>query len=124
MNYSNQYLVLGKRVIILELMIALIFVVAITGISQNINTALSALFGAGLVILSTLVYFYVAFRKGVIANSNIALKRHKMAMILKFSTNVLGFALILAIFKNCNFIVFIAAYIITLSGYWLSLIKK
>ncbi|MCX8514396.1 MAG: hypothetical protein ORN24_02390 [Burkholderiales bacterium] len=124
MNYSNQYLNLGKRVLVLELIIAIVFIGAITIITNNTNSALSALFGGVLVISSTLVYFYVAFRKGVIANSNIALKRHKIAMILKFSTNVLGFALILSLFKDCNFIIFIAAYVITLSGYWLSLIKK
>lgn len=124
MDYKNQRFILGQRVIKFQLALGVICTLAVALITQNLNSILSALIGVALVLLPTLGYAFVAFRRGVVAYPGVALGRHQKAMVLRFILNFVLFALVIINFRQCNFLVLLITYFVTLSGYWFSLIKN
>ena len=123
MDYKNQHLILGQKVIRWELSLALICTLVVAVVTRNYNSIISAFLGGVLVLVPTLIYVYIAFRKGVIAYPGVALGRHQQAMVLRFVVNFVLFALVVIIYRQCNFLLLLISYFVTLSGYWLSLVK-
>jgi F0F1-type ATP synthase assembly protein I len=123
MNYKNLHLILGHKVIRLETALLLMFTLVVAVVSRSCNSALSAFLGGVLVLLPTLIYSCLAFRQGLIAYPNVALRRHQKAMVFRFLANFILFALVTIFYRQCNFLLLIIGYFVTISGYWLSLIK-
>ena len=124
MGDINQHFTFSQRVIKFQLTLGIACTVMVLLVTNNLNDMLSALTGVILVIIPTLMYAFIAFRKGVIAYPVVALKRHQMAMLLRFVTNLVCFAAVVILYRQCNFPLLLLAYCVTLSGYWFSLIKK
>lgn len=93
-------------------------------IMQNRSYFVSALLGCIIAIIPTVVYIKIAFAKGVINYPQKALKQHKNAMVLRFLTSLLLFAVVFMCFKHCDFLVLFSTYIIVLSAYWFSLVTS
>ena len=123
MSYKNLQLIWNNKVILWEVMITflLTFLVFING--KNYNYTLSVFLGGILVIIPTFIYSFTVFINGLVAYPSVALKRHQKAMVFRFLANFVLFALVMVLYRQCNFVLLFLGYIITLSGYWLSLIK-
>ena len=123
MSYKNLQLIWNNKVILWEVMITflLTFLVFING--KNYNNTLSVFLGGILVIIPTFIYSFTVFINGLVAYPSVALKRHQKAMVFRFLANFVLFALVMVLYRQCNFVLLFLGYIITLSGYWLSLIK-
>lgn len=123
MDYKNQHIILSHKVIRWELTLAGICTLVVAITTKNFNSTLSAILGGILVLVPTVIYAFIAFRKGVIAYPGVALGRHQKAMVFRFIINFVLFALVVIFYRQCNFLVLLITYLITMGGYWLSLIK-
>lgn len=92
-------------------------------ISNELRSLLSSLLGFALVFIPTLVYIKVAFSRGLVVLPDVAIKLHKKAIIYRLGITTILFILVFACYKNCNFFIFFVTYLVTLSGYWFSLLK-
>lgn len=123
MSYKNLQIILGHKVILLEVILTTIATLLVVLISKNYNNALSVFLGGVLVIIPTTIYSFFVFKKGVVAYPSIALKRHQKAMVFRFLANFILFAVVIIFYQQCNFLLLLLGYLVTISGYWLSLIK-
>ncbi len=123
MDYKNWHLILGHKVIRCELILALICICVIALFTRNYNSIFSAFLGGVLGLVPTIVYAYIAFRKGIVVYPEAALRRHQKAMVFRFIANFVLFTLVLIMYRQCNFLLLLISYFVTLSGYWFSLIK-
>ena len=123
MIYKNLYFILGHKVIRVQLCLGILCTLVVTMVLRNYNSALSAITGVGLVVLPTIAYALVAFTRGLVSYPEVALGRHQKAMVLRFVVNFILFTLVLLVYRQCNFVVLFITYLVTLSGYWFSLIK-
>ena len=124
MFYSSQHFNGVKNIVKLQLLFGCICIIFASLMSKSVNSALSAFLGLLLAFVPTLVYIKIAFAKGLVNYPSIILERHKKAMLLKFVLNFILFALVFIFYKKCNYFALFGTYIVTLSGYWISLIKK
>lgn len=124
MFYSNQHFIGIKNIVKLQLIFGLSCVIFTAIIIKNFSGVLSAFLGLLLALMPTIAYIKIAFAKGLVDYPSVVLGRHQKAMLLKFLLNIILFALVFISYKQCNFFALFATYFITLSGYWVSLIKK
>ncbi len=124
MNYKSLQLIIGHKVILWEVVLTLIFTLLVAVISKNFNSILSAFLGGVLVFIPTLVYSFFAFKKGVVAYPGVVLKRHQKAMVFRFLANFILFALVIIFYRQCNFLLLLIGYLVTIAGYWVSLINN
>lgn len=112
----NKYLQIIKIKIVLGIILILIFAI----FSQNLYTTLSALLGFLLALLPALFYIKIAWSNKILLANQIFAK-HKKAEIYKFNVNLLGFLVVFISFKQVHALALFTTYMVTLSGYWLSL---
>ncbi len=124
MNYKNLQLILGHKVILWEFVLTLVFTLLVAFISKSFNNILSAFLGGVLVFIPTLIYSFFAFKKGIVAYPVVVLKRHQKAMVFRFLANFILFALVIIFYRQCNFLLLLIGYLVTISGYWVSLINN
>jgi ATP synthase protein I len=108
------------NVLYLQLLLGSIVAVAVALFANPY--VVSAICGVTIALLSTGVYSYFTFRYGVVATPKTALRRHQVAMLIRFVVNAVGFLVVLLLYPHVNFIAMIITYCITLSGYWFSLL--
>jgi ATP synthase protein I len=89
-------------------------------VTHNLNTTISALLGGALVLLPAMLYVKFAYSRKVISAERV-LARHKKAELIKFLANVGGFVVVFSCFRQVQALVLFAAYVVTLSSYWLIL---
>lgn len=89
----------------------------------NYDYFISSILGSVIAIIPTFLYVKVAFVNGVINYPENALKQHKRAMKLRFLLTLILFALVFVYFRHCNFLLLFIDYIVTLSAYWINLIR-
>ncbi|MBP9743351.1 MAG: ATP synthase subunit I, partial [Burkholderiales bacterium] len=124
MDYKNLRFVFGQRAVKLQIGLSLICVVVTAIIAKNLNSIISAAVGGGLAIIPTLLYAYIVFRKGLINYPATTLRLHQMAMAVRFIANFVLFVIVCLNYKQLDFLILFVTYLVTLSAYWLSLIKK
>ena len=115
---------MGHKVILWEVVLTVTFTLLVAIISKNLNSTLSAFLGGFLVFISTLIYSFFAFKRGVVAYPSIVLKRHQKAMVSRFLANFILFALVIIFYRQCNFLLLLIGYLVTIGGYWVSLINN
>ena len=123
MSYKNLQLILKNRVILLEVILTVLVTLVVAIITKNYNNTLSVFLGGVLVMIPTVVYAFLVFRNGVVAYPGVALKQHQKAMVFRFLANFILFAIVIIFYRQCNFLLLLLGYLVTISGYWLSLIK-
>ena len=121
-HMSKQHYHSIIKVFKLQALLGTVCIVSIWLFIHDVHDVVSASLGAVLVLVTTLIYFIVAFTKSRVTSPRQALKRHQYAMIMRFITNMIGFGAIIIIYPACNFVILIVAYVITLSSYWFSLL--
>ncbi len=124
MFYSSQHFNGVKNILKLQLLFGCSCIIFAIFMLKNVNGILSAFLGLLLALVPTLVYIKIAFAKGLVNYPSVILARHKKAMLLKFIINFILFAIVFIFYKKCNYFALFGTYIVTLSGYWVSLIKK
>jgi F0F1-type ATP synthase assembly protein I len=102
----------------------LIATVALAVHKHSLNTAFSGIAGLFLAIAPTVVYARIAFADQLVVTPGVAFARHKKAMLWRFLLNLVLFAVVLFLYKKCDYIALFVAYFITLAGYWVSLVKS
>ncbi len=123
MNNFNKNKNNIKFILLWQLYIGIIFAVLVLIFTMNFIYFASAVVGGLISIISTLCYIFITFRNGFIHLPKVAYKNHQLAMLTKFILNIIIFILVLKLFKNCNFIILLTGYVVSMSSYWLSLIK-
>ena len=123
MSYKNLQLILKNRVILLEVILTVLVTLLVAIITKNHNNTLSVFLGGVLVMIPTVVYAFLVFRNGAVAYPGVALKQHQKAMVFRFLANFILFAIVIIFYRQCNFLLLLLGYLVTISGYWLSLIK-
>lgn len=93
-------------------------------VTQELHDFISAILGFMLVIIPTLVYIKIAFAQGMVVAPNIALQLHKKAIIYRFLASTALFGVVCLGYKSGNFLILFVAYLVTLSGYWFSLLRS
>ena len=107
-----------------QLIIGVFLILLTYALTRDFNDTNSLLIGVLMSIMSTLCYVLITFRVGFVHLPKIAYKNHQIAVIIKFMLNIVVFILVLNYYKNCNFLLMLIGYVLTMSSYWLSLIKK
>ena len=121
MFINNKNFIAVVQVLKWQVIFGITAILLVSVIKHDINSSFSALLGLLCVLLPTIIYIRVAFVKQVLAAENV-LKLHKKAMLLKFISNLILFALVFLFYKKCDVIVLFMTYIISISGYWFSLL--
>lgn len=124
MNYNSAKSTLYKYMHVVKLQVllgSLCFIAAI--LSWNLYVIISALLGALLVIIPTLVYIRVSMVRKVLPVGQVFAK-HQKAELFKFFTNLFGFAIVFITFKKVHVLALFTTYVVTLSSYWISLYKQ
>lgn len=114
-----EYTIVG-----LQLGLTCLCIVVTSCISRNFANVMSAAIGAGIVILSTLLYGRIALINNCLAYPAVALKRHQLAMLLRFMLSLILFALVAILYRQCNFVVLFVSYVVCSGSYWLSLLSR
>ncbi len=122
MFINNKNFIAVVQVLKWQVIFGITAILFVSAIKHNVDSSLSALLGLLCVLLPTIIYIRVAFVKQVLAAENV-LKLHKKAMLLKFISNLILFALVFLFYKKCDVIVLFVTYIFSISGYWFSLLK-
>lgn len=120
----NKYNAGIQAVVKTQAIFGLVCVLLIAGITRDFNSILSSLIGFGVAFSATIVYVLAAFYKGFIAYPNQVLKLHQKAVVLRFLVNLLLFMIVFISYRQCRFMLLLITYLVTLSGYWFSLLKK
>lgn len=118
-NALKEYL----RVITIKVILAVIFITIIAVFNRNLYSCLSALLGFLLALLPALVYIKVVYTDRVLP-AEVVMVRHKKAELYKFFTNILGFVIVFICFRQVHLLVLFASYLVTLSAYWLALLRR
>jgi len=113
-----------SKLVKIQLIMGLIATVALTAYRHSANTAFSGIAGLFLAIVPTVVYAKIAFANHLVAAPGVAFARHKKAMLSRFLLNLALFAIVLFLYKKCDYVALFATYFITLAGYWVSLVKS
>ena len=121
MFINNKNFIAVVQVLKWQVIFGITAILLVSVIKHDINSSFSALLGLLCVLLPTIIYIRVAFVKQVLAAENV-LKLHKKAMLLKFISNLILFALVFLFYKKCDVIVLFMTYIFSISGYWFSLL--
>lgn len=124
MDYKNLRFTFGQKAIRLQVGLCLTCIVVVAIVAKNFNSVVSAAVGGGLVIIPTLLYAHIVFRKGVVNYPATTLRLHQIAMVARFIANFVLFVIVCLSYKQCDFLTLFVTYLVTLSAYWLSLIKK
>ncbi|MDQ5921975.1 MAG: hypothetical protein QG673_2034 [Pseudomonadota bacterium] len=124
MGYKHLQFIFGQQIVKLQLWLGVITSIIVVISTRDFNKTLSALLGAVLAVLPTLAYAFIAFRNGLIAHPKTVMWQHKKAMIVRFMANFVLFIIVCLSYKNCDFFILFVTYLITLSAYWLSLVKR
>lgn len=123
-SYNSARSAIYKYMHVVKLQIALwAACLAMALLSFNVYLIASAFCGGALVVVPALVYIRVSKMSKVLPVGQVFAK-HQKAELFKFFTNLVGFALVFILFKNVHVLALFATYVVTLSGYWLSLYKQ
>lgn len=109
------------RVIKYQLIQGLCAIIFLTICYKNLNALVSSVFGLVIAVFPTIVYA-LAMRSLKVENYGVMFNKHKKATLLKFMANMLGFFLVLSLFKSVNILALFIVYIVALSGYWTNLL--
>lgn len=120
-NYILGYIVL--RVIKYQLLQGVIAAFFILIIKKDLTAFLSALCGILIALIPTLVYAKVVISKNI-DDIHATYRKHKLAIGLKFLSNAMCFLVVFLLYKNVNVLMLFITYIISLSGYWTSIISS
>lgn len=121
---QNKYLKKVRFVVYLQLSLGSLSTIAALIVTYSLNSTFSGFLGMLVAVVPTLVYIKFAFGKGLHQLPLDVWKNHKRAMQYKFITTLLVFASIFFLYRNCNFLVLFAVYIITSLANWLALIRN
>ena len=122
MFINNKNFIAVVQILKWQVVFGITAILLVSAIKHNINSSVSALLGLLCVLLPTIIYIRVAFVKQVLAAENM-LRLHKKAMLLKFVSNLVLFALVFLFYKKCDVMILFITYIFSISGYWFSLLK-
>jgi F0F1-type ATP synthase assembly protein I len=100
----------------------LLTAIVIAAHTRSMNALLSGMIGLIIALISTIVGAKIAFSDGLVVAPSVAYTRHKKAMIGRFILNLLLFAVVVLVYRQCNYIALFLTYIVALSGYWIGLI--
>jgi hypothetical protein len=122
---NHKYFKNIKRTLKIQLILGVMAIIIFT-ISKHgaINSLVSSILGFAIALSGTLVYIKIAFSSGVITHPSVAYTLHKKAMVSRFATNLLLFAIVFLVYKNCDALVLIITYCVTYSAYWFVLTIK
>lgn len=123
MSGNTGHLVIVKKVLQLQILLALAVVLCAYLMRCNINDACSSIIGAVIAILPTLIYVRIAFKNGLVTSPIKALGRHQKAFFIRFALNLFLFLITFLFYRNCNFLILFISYVVVLGAYWLSLAK-
>ena len=123
MEYKYLGFIRNNLVVWLQLSLIFLLVTLVGAVTQSFNSILSAFMGGVSVLISTLVYGFVAFKDGIIVCPKVAFNNHQKAILGRFIANLILFILIFLLYRKCDFLSLFIAYIVVLSSYWLALVK-
>lgn len=123
MSGSVRHLVVVKKVLQLQMLLALIVALCTYLVHRNIHDVYSSIIGAIIAIVPTLVYIRIAFKNGLVTSPVRALSKHQKAFFVRFALNLILFSIVFLFCRNCNFLILFISYGVVLSAYWLSLVK-
>lgn len=123
MSGSVRHLVVVKKVLQLQILLALIASLCTYMVHRNIYDVYSSIIGAIIAIVPTLVYIRIAFKDGFVTSPVRALSKHQKAFFVRFALNLILFLIVFLFYRNCNFLILFISYGVVLSAYWLSLAK-
>lgn len=121
---NHKHASIVSKLVKIQLIMGLIATIALVAYRHNLNTAFSGIAGSFLAIVPTVVYAKIAFTEHLAVAPAIAFVRHKKAMLSRFLLNLVLFAIVLFLYKKCDYIALFVTYFITLAGYWVSLVKS
>ncbi len=110
------------RILKLQVIVGIICAGLVFVITHSRNSFISSICGSLLAIIPATIYAIIAFRRGAVNYPRDALQQHKKAITFRFLTTAILFTLVCYYFRQCNFLLLFAVYIISLSAYWLSLV--
>jgi hypothetical protein len=122
-NYSKN-LTIVWTLIKIQLTLGLVAVTAVAFFKHNANSICSGFVGLVLAIVPTVIYAKIAFGNGLVSIPVIAYSQHKKAMLSRFMLNLIFFAMVILIYKRCDYVALLLVYFVTLAGYWISLVKQ
>ena len=123
MSINNKHFSNVLQVLKWQITLGVLAILLICFVKYNINSIASALLGLLCALLPSIIYIKIAFVKRVLSAENV-LRLHKNAMMAKFVTNLVLFALVFLFYKKCDVVALFLTYIVTLSGYWFSLFNS
>jgi len=122
MKNDRKHVTVVYQLVKIQLIAGLTAAAIVAAHKHDLNTLFSAIVGLVLAISPTIVYTMVAFSGGLVTTPTIAYTRHKKAMISRFILNLLLFGLVALIYRQCDYTALLITYIVSLSGYWISLL--
>jgi F0F1-type ATP synthase assembly protein I len=122
MKNSRKHIKIMYRLVMVQSVMGLLAAIIIAVHTRSMNALLSGIVGLFIALISTLIGAKIAFGDSLVVAPNVAYARHKKAMISRFILNLLLFAVVVLVYRQCNYIALLSAYIAALSGYWISLI--
>lgn len=120
---NHKHAAIVSRLVKIQLIMGLIATAVLAVHKHSVNTAFSGIAGMFLAIAPTVVYAKIAFAGHLVTTPGATFVRHKKAMLSRFLLNLVLFAIVLFLYKKCDYIALFAAYFIALAGYWVNLVK-
>jgi hypothetical protein len=122
MKNDHKHSTIVYQLVKIQLFAGLVATAFVAAHKHNLNTLFSGLVGLALAIAPTIVYTKIAFSSGFVSTPTVAYTRHKKAMISRFMLNLSLFSIVALVYRHCDYTALLIAYIVTLSGYWISLL--
>ncbi len=122
MKNSPKHISIMYRLVIIQSVMGLLTAIIIAAYTHSMNALFSGVVGLIIALISTIIGAKIAFSDGLVVAPDVAYTRHKKAMIGRFVLNLLLFAVVVLVYRQCNYIALLLTYIVALSGYWISLI--
>jgi hypothetical protein len=106
----------------IQLLIALFILFICTIITKDINAIISTVIGNSLIISLTILNYYITLRNNLFVLPKVAIKKHKIGALYKFIINIIAFACIYMLYKNCDYLWLFIGYITTQLSFWILLL--
>lgn|GEM_PF-2555931 len=122
MTSNHKRITIVYQLVIIQLIMGLATAALVAAHKHNMNSLFSGIVGLALAIMPTIIYAKIAFGNGLVSAPGVAYVRHKKAMISRFILNLLLFGIVVLVYRRCDYTALLITYIVTLSGYWISLL--